>query len=148
MSEHLMHRLTQDADGRRIICAEEPRQIHRAGHIAHRVASLEIGITEAARYALIEHAHRLQCPQRRPLERYPGPGLRQCRSYLRNLAVDPRPPERHAERHATHAGTYDQHVFRRVHCHAPPLGKFKSLFPVIISLVISSKTRTEIESEG
>src|SRR5262249_41683787 len=45
-----------------LVWPEEPRQIHRAGHMTHRVASLEIGISEAARYALIEHAHGLQCP--------------------------------------------------------------------------------------
>src|SRR5262249_7846781 len=78
-----------------------------------------MGVSKTARYALVEHAHRLQRPQSRTLQRYTGPRLRQFGSDFDNLASYSRALKRHAERHPAHASADDQHVFRGAHPIAP-----------------------------
>jgi len=100
----------EDADGGRMVRAQQTGQIDCAGNVTGRIAGLEVRIAKPAFDAALHSADGLQCAKRRSLQRDAGAGLGQIGADFGNLAGDTGALERHAECHAGHSGAHNQHV--------------------------------------
>jgi hypothetical protein len=67
-------RLTQDADGGRMVWAQQPRQIDRAGNVTGRNASLEMRVAEAALDAVLQAPIACSARSAGPCNEMPVPG--------------------------------------------------------------------------